>query len=514
MSIYKSIESGEAKRKLQLSSPVTLEVTGELICASKEEVHTAVQRAREAQPSWAALSFAERTFYMDCMLRKVFEKQEEIMDTVVRETGKARTDAYTMEVFSSCDSLCYYGKNAKKFLRSQKHRPHGMLGFLKRVEWIYRPLGVVGIITPWNGPFVLALNQGCQALMAGNTVVVKGSEVTPYSTKLVETLFLEAGLPENVFQVLMGDGQTGADLIDSGVNKISFTGSVATGKKVGEACGRQLLPFTLELGGKDAMIVCADANLERAVQGAVIGSCMNSGHYCCGTERIYVVEEVYDAFVDKAVASVEQLKQGPELKFDEDVGAIFWDRQMDIIEEHVRDAEAKGARVLAGGKRNPEQKGLYYLPTVVTGVSHDMAIMNQETFGPILCIQKVKNEEEALRLANDSKYGLSGTVWSNDSARAKKLAESIETGNVCINDMTVTYGIPAAPFGGVKDSGMGLVNGAVGIRGYCQLKPLIYDRNPKRPLPSGFPYSEKKAAGMKKIAEFLWIKTPLGKWLS
>lgn len=514
MSIYRNMESSQASRKLELLSPVTLEVTGELVCASREEVQAAVQRARSVQPSWAALSFRERGEYMQRMIKKVQEKEKEIIDTVVRETGKAYTDAYTMEVFSCYDSLCYYAKNAEKFLSVRKHRPHGVMGFTKRVEWVYQPLGVIGIITPWNGPFVLALNQGCQAMMAGNTVVVKGSEVTPYSTKLVETLFLEAGLPEGVFQVLMGDGQTGADLIESGVDKVSFTGSVATGKKVGEACGRKLLPCTLELGGKDAMIVCADANLERAAQGAVIGSCMNSGHYCCGTERIYVVEEVYDAFVEKVTARVKELKQGPELGQDEDVGAIFWDRQMGIIEEHIRDAEAKGAQVLVGGKRNPDQKGLYYLPTVVTDVNHDMTIMRKETFGPVLCIQKVKNEDEAVQLANDSEYGLSGTVWTNDNTRAKSLAERIHTGSVCINDMTVTYGIPVAPFGGVKDSGVGLVNGETGLRGYCQLKPVIYDRNPKRPLASGYPYSADKVNGIKKFAEFIWLKTPLGRWLS
>ena len=514
MSIYKPLETQNGHRRLQLSSPVTLENYDELICASAEEVKEAVRKARQAQPAWAALGFKARGQYMKKMSDLILSNPDRVMDQVVRETGKARTDAFTMEVFSSCDTLCYYAKHAERILRPVNRKAHGVMRFGKRVQWLYQPLGVVGIITPWNGPFVLALCQGCQALMAGNTVVAKGSEVTPRATKLVEEMFTEVGLPEGVFQVLQGDGQTGADLIDSDVDKISFTGSVATGKKVGAACGERLIPCTLELGGKDAMIVCADANIDRAVQGAAIGSCMNSGHYCCGTERIYVVEEIYDEFMDKLKAHVGQLRQGPQLGFNEDVGAIFWDRQMDIIESHMKDAVDKGAEVLVGGKRNPDCEGLYFLPTLITGVNHDMLIMREETFGPVVCVMKVKDEAEAMRLANDSDYGLSGTIWSNDNKRAAELAEQMQTGSVCINDMTVTYGIPAAPFGGVKNSGVGLVNGEIGLRNYCQLKPLIFDKSPKKPLMSAYPHSDKQAQGMLGFANFMWKKSPLGRWLS
>ncbi len=516
MAIFESkADTGTAdSRVLSLRSPVTTEVIGEIACASKEEVDAAVQRARIAQPSWAALSFRERASYMERMLAVVLDKQDDIIDQVVSETGKARSDAYTMEVFSSCDSLCYYAKNAAKMLKPQKRRVHGVLGFMKRLYWEFQPLGVVGIITPWNGPFILALNQGCQALMAGNTVVVKGSEVTPHSTKLVETLFLEAGLPQDVFQVLLGDGQTGAALVDADVNKISFTGSVATGKKIGAICGGRLLPCTLELGGKDAMIVCADANLERAAQGAVVGSCMNTGHYCCGTERIYVVDSVYERFMKLLQVGVENLRQDPALGYDEDVGAVFWDQQMDIIERHVNTAVEAGAKVLVGGKRNDGQQGLYYLPTLIVDVNHDMEIMQQETFGPILCVMKVRDEQEAIQLANDSDYGLSGTVWTGDDTRGLELAKRMHTGSVCVNDMTVTYGIPAAPFGGVKNSGVGMVNGEAGLRGYTQLKPIIFDKSPNKPMQSAFPRSVKQIEDLRKFSEILWRKTPIGKWLS
>lgn len=514
MSIYKSLSSNNGVRRFELRSPIDLKPTGELICASAEEVNEAVRRARLAQPAWAALGYKKRAEYMRKISTIVIDKKDEAIDTVISETGKARSDAFFMEIFSAVDALHYYAKNAAKFLKPQKPKIHGILGFMKHAELIYQPLGVVGIITPWNGPFVLALVQSCQALMAGNTVVVKGSEVTPNSTKLVETYFRQAGVPADVFQVLMGDGQTGADLVSANIDKISFTGSIATGKKIGGACGERLLPCTLELGGKDAMIVCEDANIERAAQGAVIGSCMNSGHYCCGVERVYVTASIYDQFLKLVEKEVKALRQGSDLGYEEDVGAIFWDKQMDIIEDHVKDAVKQGAKVRVGGKRNPKQKGLYYLPTLITDVDHNMKIMRDETFGPIVSIMKVRDDEEAIKLANDSHYGLSGSVWSNNHKRAKALAERMQTGSICVNDMTVTYGIPATPFGGVKNSGLGLVNGSIGIRGYCQLKPIIYDKRPKAALGNAYPYTKKRAEDMIRFVDLLWKKTSLGKWLS
>jgi succinate-semialdehyde dehydrogenase/glutarate-semialdehyde dehydrogenase len=476
-----------------------------------DDVARALERARKAQPAFAALSFAQRAEILQRVLKLVLEKQDLVMDTVMRETGKTETEAFAMEVFASCDSLCYYAKNAERFLKPRKERIHGVLGFTKQLRLVYKPLGVVGIIVPWNGPFVLAMNQTAQALMAGNAVLLKGSEVTPYSSALVGDFFREAGLPDGVLEVLMGDGQTGAALVEAGVDKISFTGSVATGRKVAEACGRQLIPVTLELGGKDAMIVCADADLDRAAAGALIGSCMNTGQYCCGTERIYVVDSVYDAFVEKVVAGARQLRQSD--RGESDIGAIFWDRQLEIIERHVQDAVAKGASVRVGGRRNPNLRGLYYEPTVVTEVRHDMDLMTQETFGPVVAIMKVADEDEALRLANDSRYGLNGNVWTRDKEKGFRIAERMETGGVCINDMALTYGVPEAPFGGVKESGVGQVNGMLGLRGYCHLHPMIVDRFGGKAIQGGYPYTAKNLEGMKKFAKFLW-GTPLGRWLS
>ena len=513
MSIYESVESSDSRRPLPLKSPVRHAPIGALVCANSEDVAVAIAKARAAQPAWAATSMKERAAIVQRALQLVLERQDEIIDIVVRETGKARTDAMSMEVFSVADSLCYYAKNAEKFLKPRKRKIHGILGIAKQLRILYKPLGVVGLITPWNGPFVLVMNQAVQAVLAGNTVVAKGSEVTPFSAKLAETLLLDAGLPEGVLQVLLGDGETGAAIVEGGVDKISFTGSVATGRKVAEACARQLIPCTLELGGNDAMIVCADADIDRAVDGAWLGSCMNTGHYCCGTERIYVVDSIYDEFLAKVLEKGKQLRQGTEHGWEEDVGAVFWDRQMSIIEAHVEDARAKGATIHMGGRRNPDLPGLYYEPTVVTEVDNSMDIMRLETFGPILCFQRVASEEEALALANDSEFGLNGNVWTQDKEKGYQLASAIDTGSCSVNDMAVSYGVPAAPFGGRKQSGVGQVNGKKGLRGYCHEMPIVIDRFGGK-MQNAYPYSAESAEGMRKLMHFMWVKTPLGRWLS
>ena len=513
MSIYEPIASDDSRRHLQLRSPVTLEPAAELVCANGEDVAAAIARARAAQPAWAATSMKARAAIVERALGIVLEMQDEIIDTVVAETGKARTDAMSMEIFAVADSLCYYAKNAGRFLAPRKRRVHGLIGLMKQLRIVYKPLGVIGLITPWNGPFVLLMNQATQAILAGNTVVAKGSEVAPFSAYLAQTIFTRAGLPEGVLQVLLGDGETGAAIVRGGVDKVSFTGSVTTGHKVAQECASRLIPCTLELGGKDAMIVCADADLERAVDGAWLGSCMNSGHYCCGTERIYVVEQVYDEFLQRVLEQGKHLRQGQHHGWDEDIGAIFWDRQLAIIEAQVEDARAKGASILMGGRRNPELAGLYYEPTVITGVDNRMDIMREETFGPILCIQKVASEEEALALANDSEFGLNGNVWTRDKDKGYHLAAAIDTGSCSVNDMAMSYGIPAAPFGGRKQSGLGQVNGKKGLRGYCHEMPIVIDRFGGK-LQNAYPYSAKSAEGMRKLMDFLWVKTPLGRWLS
>ena len=495
MALFEEVPSESDHRHYNVKSPVTLESIGEFDAATAAEVQDAVSRARKAQREWARTSFAERAKVLWRWVDVIVERQDDIIDLVVKETGKARYEAIAMEVMAPCMQISHYAKRGAKYLQTRKRRPTGVMRFTKKVSLVYQPLGVIGLITPWNGPIALVTNPLAQALMAGNAVVHKPSEVTPFSAVLLKELTEAAGFPEDLYQVVQGDGATGAALIDAGVDKVSFTGSVATGRKVGEACGRNLIQVTLELGGKDAMIVCEDADLARAADGAVRGSFFNTGHYCCGTERVYVPESIYDPFVEMVVTQARSLKQTEAC--DGDVGAVFWDKQMDIIESHIADAKEKGAKVLLGGERDRALSGYFFPPTVVVDVDHDMDLMRSETFGPIVAIQKVRDEEEAVALANDSDYGLSGNVWTTDLAKGEAIAERITTGSVCVNDIAVTYGIPEAPFGGVKTSGVGQVNGEVGIRGYCHLHPIIIDTAKK--AQGGYPYTPESAAGLQTL---------------
>jgi succinate-semialdehyde dehydrogenase/glutarate-semialdehyde dehydrogenase len=335
--------------------------------------------------------------------------------------------------------------------------------------------------------------------------------VTPFSGKLVLDLFREAGLPENVVNVVEGDGETGAALVESGVDKISFTGSVRTGRKIGEACGRSLTPCTLELGGKDPMIVCADADLVRAAGGAVFGAMMNSGQFCSSTERVYVVESVADEFIRRVVEKVKTLKLGTTGDFD--LGPIIWPNQLEIIERHVQDAVGKGAKLLCGGKRAHEMGKLFYEPTVLVDVTHDMAVMREETFGPILPIVRVRDENEALRLANDCIYGLAANVWTKDKDKAVRLAKRLEAGAVCVNDSAITYGVTEAPFGGRKASGVGQVNGDAGLKSYCFAQPIVIDRFGTKEEQVWYPYTSQKMKLLQKIMKWVW-GTRIGRMMS
>ncbi len=510
MAVVEQVESSQSgRRRLRVRNPATLDAVGEFDVQTADDVAAAVERARKAQLAWAALRFEERGRYLERAIRVLIDRQDEFVDQLVSETGKPRVEALGTEILAACDALQFYAKRAKRVLADRTVPVH--LLKTKKLRISYRPLGVVGIITPWNFPFMLSINPTAQALMAGNAVVLKPSEVTPFSGRIVEEVWAAAGLPDGVFNLVLGDGETGAALVESGVDKISFTGSVRTGRKVAEVCGRNLVPCTLELGGKDPMIVCSDADLERAARGAVYGAFTNSGQVCTSTERVYVVDEVADAFTEKVLAETAKLRQGADGEFD--VGAIIWPTQLDVIESHVADAVERGARVLAGGRRNPGLQGYFYEPTVLADVDHEMRVMREETFGPLLPIMRVPDEDEALRLANDTRYGLNANVWTRDKRRGTRIAKAIESGMVVVNDCMLTYGVAESPFGGVKDSGIGRVNGELGLRSYCNTQSIVIDRFGAKSEMLWYPYTAKKLGTMKRMLRVLW-GTSLGRLIS
>lgn len=509
MAIVQPIEMTKSgRRRLGVANPATQQAYGEITVDTDVQVRAAIERARAAQAGWAALGFDGRARYLRRALAVLLKNQEDYIKVIRRETGRSKVETLMMEILPSCDSLSYNAKHAKKALADE--RPGMHLLKTKKLLITYKPLGVVGIITPWNGPFVLSLNPTVQALMAGNAVVLKPSEVTPFSGRLVGELFKAAGLPRDVLTVIDGDGETGAALVNGGVDKIAFTGSVATGRKIGEACGRNLIPCTLELGGKDPCIVCADADLDRAAKGVVFGAFMNTGQFCCSTERVYVVESVADEFIRKVLAEVKALRQGRDGEYD--LGPMIFEKQIEIVERQVEDAKKKGATVLTGGKRNAALGGLFYEATLLTDVTHDMAVMTEETFGPVLPIVRVKDEREALRLANDSLYGLSSTLWTRDDDKAIRIGKQIESGSVCVNDSSVTYGAFEAPFGGRKTSGLGQIHGKDGLKGYTFAQPILLDRFNQKEEHVWYPFTAEKGVFLQKLMRWVW-GTPIARLL-
>lgn len=482
-------ETPEGRRRLGIRSPATREPVGEIVVNRRDDVDAAIAKARDAQREWARVPIAERARIVRSAIDILVEKREQVVQTIIDETGKTQLEALMMEIVPSCDYLNFWSQRAVKELSDEKRKLHGYLRPVKRLLMHYRPLGVVGVITPWNGPFSLAVNPTVQAVLAGNAVILKPSEVAPYSGDWAIKILREAGVPEGVVQTVHGDGETGAALVNGGVQKISFTGSVNTGKKIAAACAEQLIPYSLELGGKDAMIVCADADLERAAGGAVFNSMLNSGHVCMGVERVYVVESVADEFEERVAKIVKELRYGAG--GDIDIGPVFWDRQLPIIERHIEDAKAKGAEIVVGGEADKATGGLFYKPTFVRKLDHTMDLMREETFGPIVSVMRVKDEEEAIRLANDSRYGLSGSVWTRNIEKGIAIAKQIETGSVVINDASMAYGAPEAPFGGMKDSGVGHVNGLGALRSYTHQQPIIIHRWSQKKERVWYPHTPK-----------------------
>jgi acyl-CoA reductase-like NAD-dependent aldehyde dehydrogenase len=483
-------------------NPATLARVAELPVTTPAEVANAVARSRKAQLLWQTTSFAERARLLYRFRDLLIDEEERLADIITSESGKPRAEVFGNELFYVCDVIGFWAKNAERFLGRKKIRPHLFMFKAKRVFSYHEPLGVVGIISPWNFPLVLTAGDAVPALMAGNAVLMKPSELTPLTALFVAELAQKAGLPDDLLQVVIGGAETGQSLIDH-ADMIAFTGSVEVGKLVAQRGAQRLIPVSLELGGKDPAIVLKDADLERAANACVWGALMNAGQVCTSIERIYVEEPVYEAFVAKVVDRVRALRQGASEE-EVELGSMSSAEQFEKVKTQVSEAVASGAKALTGGQSNPRFSGLFYEPTVLVDVNHGMSIARDETFGPVIPILKVRDAAEAVRLANDSPYGLDACVFTHDKQNAARIASDLLTGTVCINDALVNYIIPDAPMGGVKDSGFGRRHGAEGILKYCRQKTVVIDRFGLKSDFPWFPASRKKTEQMRRLIRLLW----------
>src|SRR6266496_368924 len=461
------------RAELASRNPVTGAEIGRAPIATPEEVARAVGRAREAQRSWSQALFRERGRVVMKARKIILKELENIALLISQETGKPIAEAIAMELTPTLDLMQYFARHTGNLLRRERISI-GQYVLMGRSSYIfYKPLGVVGIISPWNFPWATPLDEVVIALMAGNSVVLKPSELTPLTGLQIKEVFRRAGLPDGLLEVVTGDGSIGAALVAAGVDKIMFTGSVATGKRVAEAAAKYLTPVVLELGGKDPMIVLDDANIKNAARGAVWAAFANSGQACASVERCYVHESIADQFIKEVVAETKSLRQ-PNLVSAEgaaigpaeesiDIGSMTSEQQLRTVERHVHEATARGAIALTGGERVAGSSGLFFEPTVLTNVSHEMDVMREETFGPVLPIMTFKTDDDAVHLANDSVYGLTASVWTSNLSRGRRVAERIDAGTVMVNDALYSHGIAQTPWGGVKQSGLGRTHGRAGL---------------------------------------------------
>jgi acyl-CoA reductase-like NAD-dependent aldehyde dehydrogenase len=460
---------------ITVRNPATGEVVGTVALQNAETVAGVVAELRTHQPSWEALGPDARAGWLRRLRDWLLDNQSRLVDVVAAETGKPRAEA-AFEVMVTCDAINYYADRARKFLAEEKFRPHGLLTASKKLTKVYRPYPVVGVITPWNFPLLIPGVDAVTALLAGAAVLVKPSEVTSLSARELARGWEQIGAPP-VLACVTGLGATGAAVVDN-VDMVQFTGSTRTGRAIAARAGERLIPCGVELGGKDPAIVLADADLSRAANGIAWGALFNAGQACISVERVYVEAPVYDRFVALLTERVRSIRQGVDNgSYSADVGTLATKQQVEIVRNHVADAVANGATIATGGEASGS--GGFFEPTILLDVDHSMACMREETFGPTIPVMKVADEDEAIRLANDSEYGLSATVWTRDIGRGRDIAHRLEVGAVNINDAYSNLFCFPLPHGGWKSSGLGSrLGGPQGIRKYCRQQAITTPRMP------------------------------------
>ncbi len=495
-----------AARKVVSANPATGEILREFRCASEQDVHAAVARARAAQAGWN-VDVRQRIAILRSFQRLLHQKKSEVARLITSEAGKPLVEALLTEVMVVLDATRFCVENAFAFLREQPV-PHGNLAMKTKAGRILRePYGVIGIISPWNYPFSIPATESLSALVAGNAVVLKPSELTSLTALNLASLLHEAGVPKDIFQVIVGNGPTGSALLSAAIDKLVFTGSVATGKRIAQAAAARLLPVVLELGGKDPMLVLNDADVDVASSGAVWGAFVNTGQACLSVERCYVHRSLYDAFLDACVRKTKLLRMGNGIDPQTDVGPLIRELQVRNVEAQVEDARRLGARVLIGGSRLPQIGPNFYAPTVLAEVTHAMQIMREETFGPLLPVMPFDTDDEAIRLANDSDFGLAASVWTRDRARGESLARRIQAGTVMVNDAIACFGISEAPHGGIKASGLGRTHGIFGLEEMVRIKHVDSNRLPEMKQVWWYGYGEGFARQMEGFLDLMFAPT-------
>jgi acyl-CoA reductase-like NAD-dependent aldehyde dehydrogenase len=495
----------KAKAALESFNPATGELVGTVETITPAKLQSVVDDVAEVQPFWAALGLEDRARYMRRAVDVLLEDLDEIAELLTNEQGKPRVESYTMELLPTVDSLKWIADNGPEILSDEKLSMPVILKS-KSAKFTYEPIGVVGVIAPWNYPWSIPFGEVAIALMCGNGVVLKPASLTPLIGERIRQTFEKAGLPEGLIRTVHGGGRIGDALVKSTAGKIFFTGSVEVGRKVGVECAKRLKGSVLELGGKDPQIVCADADLANAVSGSVWGGFANAGQTCSGIERVYVHREVADAFLEGVVRETERLTVGDPREWTTEIGPMVSPEQAEIVTELVDDAVESGASKLTGGPVKVEgMKGSFIAPIVLTGVTHEMRIMNEEIFGPVLPIVTVESEAEAIELANDSQFGLGASVWTKDRAKGERMSHQIESGMVWVNDHSFSHGACQCAWGGVKDSGLGRSHSKFGFYECVNIKQLAWEPGWTRDM-WWQPYDRKLADAIRASAQLLYSR--------